>query len=252
MSTRPVILVTADRTAPTPGQPVVPNEHGRIRPPRAKAWVKEWYVTAVSDAGGMPLLVPALPRHIEQWLELADGIVLTGGDMDIHPRHYGQVVRGRLDRVEPARTEVELGLARGALQASVPVLGVCGGMQVLAVAAAGTLVQDLPLPDEQHPHRLRHEQLTDPTTPSHPVTLTGVAVDWLGEVAQVNSTHHQAVDDPGAFDVVGRAPDGVIEVIHHPGHPFAAGIQWHPEALGQLGPYRALVRAAAERRRRRG
>jgi len=244
MASRPLILVTADRAAAPADQPAVPNEQGRIRPTRTKAWVYEAYVRAVHDAGGVPLVVPALPDHIERYLAIADGLVLTGGDMDIHPSHYGEEVEGRLDRVEPARTELELGLARRALATGLPVLGVCGGMQVLAVAAGGSLVQDLPVPDEAHPHRIRHEQLTDPATPAHEVINEGAAIRWLGPRCEVNSTHHQAIRDPGAFDVVGRAPDGVVEVIHHPTHPFAAAVQWHPEQLGQLGPYRALVEAS--------
>lgn len=241
---KPLILVTTDRLEPEVPSPPVPNEHGRIRPPRPKAWVYEAYVQAVVDAGGCPLLVPPADTDLDRLLAVADGVVLTGGDMDIHPSHYGEAIEGRLDRVEPARTELELDLARACLQHGVPVLGICGGMQVLAVAAGGSLVQDLPVPDGAHPDRLRHEQLTDPASASHEVVLEGPAIDWFGDRVQVNSTHHQAIKDPGAFVVCGRAPDGVVEVIVHPGHPFAAGAQWHPELLGQLGPYEALVAAA--------
>ncbi len=242
--TQPLVLITTDRLDPEVPSPLLPNEHGRLRPPRPKAWVYEAYVHAVVEAGGVPLLVPPAATDIERLLAVADGVVLTGGDMDIHPSHYGEAVQGRLDRVEPARTELELDLARACLEHDLPVLGICGGMQVLAVAAGGSLVQDLPVPDEAHPERIRHEQLTDPATACHEVVLTGPAIGWFGDRIQVNSTHHQAIKSPGAFEVCGASPDGVIEVIAHPHHAFAAGAQWHPEMLGQLGPYRALVAAA--------
>jgi putative glutamine amidotransferase len=240
----PIVLITTDRAEPEVPDPPVPNEHGRIRPPRPKAWVYEAYVEAVARSGGVPLLVPPGPTDIDALLAVADAIVLTGGDMDIHPSHYGEEVEGRIDRIEPARTDLELHLARAALARGVPVLGICGGMQVLAVAAGGSLVQDLPVPDEAHPDRIRHEQLTDPARAHHEVRCTEQAIAWFGDRVMVNSTHHQAIKSPGSFEVVGTAPDGVIEVIAHPTHPFAAGAQWHPELLGQLGMYEALVTAA--------
>ena len=114
-------------------------------------------------------------------------------------------------------------------------------MQVLAVAAGGTLVQDLPSPTQAG---IAHEQPNDPAEPSHRVAMASEARLGLGAAIEVNSTHHQAVSDPGTLVVVGRAPDGVVEAIQHPGHRFAAGVQWHPELIGQLGPYEQLIRAA--------
>lgn len=236
---QPIVLVTTDRRDGQ-GFADVP----RVRPRRHECYLLEAYVEAVRMAGGLPLLVPPGPSSVDELLRVAHAVVLTGGDMDIHPSHYGQAVEGRLDRVEPGRTELELAIARGCLATAVPVLGVCGGMQVLAVAGGGTLVQDLATPTDG----IAHEQPGDPAQPSHPVVLSEPG--WLGLAdpggteVRVNSTHHQAVDDPGPFVVFGRAPDGVIEAMALPGHPFAVGVQWHPELIEQLGPYRALVRAA--------
>jgi putative glutamine amidotransferase len=196
------------------------------------------YVDAVLAAGGAPVLVP--PGEVERAAVLAAGValVITGGAFDIHPHHYGQGVAARLDRVDEGRTELELALARAALAADLPVLGVCGGMQVLAVAAGGSLIQDLPADPA-------HEQPTDPAEPWHDVALTGGLAAWLGPALRVNSTHHQAVDAPGeGFVVEGRSPDGVIEATRHPGHRFAVGVQWHPERQGDVRLYERLVRAA--------
>jgi putative glutamine amidotransferase len=216
----PVVLITMDRTDSPEG--------GFVR-------IGVDYVRAVCAAGGAPRLVPPGERQIEALLRTASALVITGGAFDIHPRHYGQAITGRLDRVEASRTEMELALARAALDRGLPVLGVCGGMQVLAVADGGTLVQDLP-PEPPH------EQPTDPAEPWHAVHLLPPLSGWLGPEIAVNSTHHQAVDDPGrGFVVAGRSPDGVIEAMVHRAHPFAVGVQWHPERLGDLRLYRRLM-----------
>lgn len=236
----PRVLITTDRRdlGPAPGSP-------RVRPARPEIVLKEAVVAAVRAAGGLPLLVPpGCPSadDLQAILAVADAVVITGGAFDIHPSHYGQAVSARLDRVDRARTGLELPLCRACLDQAVPVLGVCGGMQALAVAAGGTLVQDI---GSQVQGALEHEQPTDPVQPWHAVGLSGALAAAMGAEIQVNSTHHQAVDDAGAFQIVGRSPDGVIEAIRHPGHPFALGVQWHPELLAHgLAPYRMLVAAA--------
>jgi putative glutamine amidotransferase len=172
--------------------------------------------------------------------------VITGGAFDIHPSHYGQDIQGRLDRVEPTRTETELGAARAAYAAGLPMLGICGGMQVLAVARGGSLIQDLPAEPT-------HEQPTDPAEPWHTVAVAAPLLRWLSPVESVNSTHHQAVDAPGQGGVVaGRSADGVVEAVVYPGHPFAVGVQWHPELLGDVRLYRALVSSSSARAAGRG
>ena len=233
---QPVILVTTDRRD---GGPAAPGP--RVRPKRAEAWVNEAMITMVREAGGLPLLLPPGPADVGRLLALADGVVLTGGYFDIPPSHYGQEVLGRLDRVEAARTDLELTLARACLQGGVPVLGICGGHQVLAVAAGGSLVQDI---GTQLDGALEHEQPTDPATPWHEVPITGIARFFLGDRMQANSTHHQAVADPGTLQVCGRTEDGVVEVIAGDDPGFALGVQWHPEHLHQLAPFQALIAAA--------
>ncbi len=204
----------------------------------------EAYVLAVRQAGGVPVLLPPGESAAEELVDRVDAVVLTGGHFDIHPAHYGAAVSGRLDRVDEGRTVAELALARACLRRDVPLLGICGGMQAMAVAAGGTLIQDLPAPDPAHPERIDHEQPHDPAHPAHAVRVEDPAARWLGASVSANSTHHQAVDAPGdGFVACGWAPDGVVEVIAAPGHRFALGVQWHPELLGQLDAYRALVAA---------
>jgi putative glutamine amidotransferase len=213
----------------------------RVRPRKPEYWIKQRYIEAVRAAGGLPLLLPPGCRALEAALEGIDAVVITGGATDIDPAAYGQPALGRLDRLDAPRTDAELSLARLCVARDLPVLGVCGGMQVLAVATGGALYQDIAT---DLPAAGQHEQLTDPAHPWHDVHFEpGVCREIFGPLAPVNSTHHQAVRDPGALAVTGRAPDGVVEAIELPGHRFCVGLQWHPELLG-FAPYEALIRAA--------
>lgn len=226
-----LVAITCDRRAEGPARATT-----RIRPPRPEVFVGESVVMRVRAAGGRAVLLP--PGDLDAGIELlghVSALVITGGAFDIHPRHYGQGVVARLDRVDEDRTTLELGLARAAVERGLPVLGICGGMQALAVALGGTLVQDIQTAD---PTALDHEQATDPATFAHPLVTTHPLMP-----AAVNSTHHQAVDDPGPMRVIARAPDGVVEAVELPGARFCIGVQWHPELLdGAL--FRALVAAA--------
>lgn len=231
--TRPFVAVSCDRRAggPAPDGP-------RVRPRRAEVWVAETTVAHLRAAGAQVLLLPpGDPAIVPGLLERVDAVVLTGGAFDIHPRHYGQDVAARLDRVDEDRTALELSLALACAERGTPLLGVCGGMQALAVALGGTLLQDIRAAD---PTALDHEQPTDPAEAWHPLLAEGRLAGLVG--AAVNSTHHQAVADPGPLRVIGRAPDGVVEAVELAGHPFCLGVQWHPELLdGRL--FAALVRA---------
>ncbi len=237
-----LVLITADRREAAP----LVSAAGRVRPPRPEVVLKESLVQAVRAAGGLPLLLPPGALSAEELralLDLARAVVVSGGAFDIHPSHYGRATRARLDRVDEARTGLELPLCRLALARGVPILGVCGGMQALAVAAGGSLVQDI---GSELQGALEHEQPTDPATPWHDVLLEGRLAAAMGPRVAVNSTHHQAVEDPGALRIVGRSPDGVVEAVELPGHPFALGVQWHPELLDPpaQAPFRMLVEAA--------
>ncbi len=184
-----------------------------------------------------------------------DGIVFTGGN-DIDPAVYG-AVRHPTVVVNADRDALELPLARAALRAPIPVLGICRGIQVLNVAAGGTLWQDIPA---ERPGDVRHkepEDTRDRRRLLHSVdAVDGSLVQRMAGQASfaVNSIHHQAVREvaPG-MRVTAVAPDGVVEALERPGGPFFLAVQWHPEELWQADAAAArLFRAFADACRRDG
>ena len=125
-------------------------------------------------------------------------------------------------------------------------LGICGGMQALAVAAGGSLIQDI---GTAYPASLDHEQPSDPAEAWHDIHFSDAwFVQCYGQsVIQVNSTHHQAVDSPGDCQISGRSTDGIVEAIRHPELKFCVGVQWHPELLNNT-LFQALVEHVESRR----
>jgi len=233
---RPVIGVTPD---------VAETKSRRGRPAMPVYELKRAYADAVFAAGGLPIVLPYSedPSAVDEVLNLCNGLVITGGAFDIPAELYGAMHGARMGPLKPARTAFEQRLLRAALAADVPVLGICGGMQLLAVEAGGTLHQDIA---HEVPGGLEHEQRHDPREPSHAARIVpGSLLESIVGAShiEVNSTHHQAVKDPGRAKVSAVALDQVVEAIELPGQ-FALGVQWHPELIGSrehLALYRALV-----------
>jgi putative glutamine amidotransferase len=216
-----------------------------VEPARWGAWdmravlIPESYVQMVHDAGGRAVVVPPFDEDAADLVRRLDGIVLAGG-ADVEPSRYGAVAHPRTV-ARPDRDAGELAVARAAVDADRPLLGVCRGMEVLAVAYGGTLHQHLPdlLGDDRH-------QPAPGLQGGHPAHfLAGSrAAKIFGPTAAVNSYHHQAIDDPGRLSVTGWADDDVIEAVEDPARRFVVGVQWHPEAQGDVRPFAALVEAA--------
>lgn len=212
--------------------------------------VNEDYVRAVAAAGAVPVLLPPLhdPAQVDGFLSFLDGLVLPGG-VDVDPAYYSEEPLHSLGQVDPDRDESELALTRAALAQGVPVLGICRGIQLLNVAAGGSLYQDL---EVQMKASIKHEQQAPRWYPTHEVRLdvSSKLYEILGqEVLRVNSFHHQAVKIPGeGFLVAAKARDGVIEAIESRDHPFAIGVQWHVECLWEREPLfaRLFARLVAE------
>ncbi len=192
--------------------------------------LRENYSTAVTRAGGLPVLLPNEPVHVEHFLERIDALIVTGGDFDVDPALFGAAVRHPSVSLKPGRTEFEFAVTRGALERDMPVLGICGGQQLLNVVLGGTLIQHIP---DEIAGALAHEQPNPRDQPGHAVTVVPDTLLHLicgaTELA-VNSAHHQAAGAVGDGVVVDAlAPDGVIEGIEAPGYTFCLGVQWHPE-----------------------
>jgi len=222
------VAITSDRR---PLSPIVSSRN--VRPSRPEIFLKESLVERVVRVGGMPFLLPPSHVHVEEYcnwiVQHIDALIISGGAFDIDPSHYGEKVEGRIDRRDEERTILELSLARAALDHQIPVLGICGGMQVLAVACGGSLIQDI---HTSFPTAREHEQPTDPAQGWHDVYASGILKEiYNADVISVNSTHHQAVCEHERYSVVGRTDDGIIEAISIVNHPFALGVQWHPELL---------------------
>ncbi len=212
------------------------------------------YISAVEKAGGIP--VPVVTRDenvLAGVLGLIGALVLSGGG-DLDPGTFGEEPAPGIGSISPGRDFVELRLAELALNRHLPVLGICRGIQVLNVAAGGTIHQDL---DAVNCGRLEHFQRAPRSHPFHSADIMNdtLLCHSLGNLnrIKVNSFHHQAVKSPGRGAIVSAiSPDGVIEALEFPRHPFALGVQWHPENLAVEGItggqelFDALLQAAAK------
>ena len=245
---KPVIGITSHAIE----GPALPGAMGGI----GRSSVSQQCVDALVAAGAAVVAIPIGldSASLLSIFNVLDGLLLPGGD-DIAPERYGQEPHPLLRSVDPRRDEMELFLARQALEADLPVLGICRGHQVLGVAGGGTLDQHLePAPGEvEHDmRRLQRDFLAHSLELASDSRLSNI----IGSRStMVNSLHHQAVRDIGAsFRVTGRAPDGVIEAIEVPAHRFAVGIQSHPECTwNSTAPqfallFQAFVEAAVGRR----
>lgn len=208
------------------------------------------YEESVRRAGGEPVILDwkRLGSGIEA-LSAVDGVLMTGGP-DVDPAEYGERREPHVTSIAPlARDRFELELAREALKRDTPILAICRGMQVLNVAAGGSLLQDIP---SSLPGALSHQVGEPKNAIAHTVRIApGSRTAELLAVneARVNSRHHQAVKRVGkGLTVTATAPDGVIEGVEKPGARFCIAVEWHPENFVESGEFlplfEGLVRAS--------
>lgn len=197
-----------------------------------KPWyaLRENYCTAVSNLGALPLPLPHEVDKVEEYLELIDGLLITGGAFDVSPELYGQNNKHDTVITKDKRTKFEFAITKGAIERNIPILGICGGEQLLNVVLGGTLIQHIP---DSIKNPLEHEQKNPRDEAGHSIQIAAGTLlsRVVGKVEmKVNSAHHQAIATPAPHAIINAtAPDGVIEGIELPSHPFCLGVQWHPE-----------------------
>ena len=212
--------------------------------------LRQNYCGAVAAAGGLPLPLPHEPDLAAAYLDGIDGLLVTGGAFDVDPALFGDATKHATVKTKDRRTAFEYAMVKGALERDMPILGICGGEQLLNVVLGGTLHQHVP---DVFPNGLAHEQPNPRTEPGHDVEIVPGTLLHRTVAAtrmSVNSAHHQAVKDVGPGVVVNaKAPDGVVEGIEHSGKRFCLGVEWHPEYSIDPGDDRifaAFVKASAK------
>nr|WP_308417863.1 gamma-glutamyl-gamma-aminobutyrate hydrolase family protein [Jeongeupia sp. USM3] len=196
--------------------------------------VAEKYVEAACGTGGLPLLIPAFGDAVapDEVLARIDGLLLSGSPSNIEPQHYGGTpVAG--DFNDARRDATTLPLIRAAVDAGVPLLGICRGFQEVNVAFGGSLHTAVHAVPEMLDHREPKGSRDEMYAPAHEVTLVegGRLHALLGErTLRVNSLHQQGIATLGARLVAeAHAPDGLVEAFRVDGAGFALAVQWHPE-----------------------
>ena len=205
------------------------------------------YIEALTKAGAVVATLDVTAR-LDDVMAGIDGVLLTGGE-DIEPSLYKEARHRTTQDAEPGRDEIELAIARRAIDADLPLFAICRGLQVMNVAAGGTLVQDIPSEIGQ---LVSHDQREPRDFEAHTVRVKpgskladalASEIDDHGET-RVNSRHHQAV---GALapdmDVTAVAPDGITEAIERVDRRFCVGVQWHPENFHKSGRFSGLFEA---------
>lgn len=193
--------------------------------------LRQNYCDVIAQAGGVPIALPHNPQLSLEYAAQLDGLVLTGGNFDIDPALYGVTDVHETVTMKPARTAFEFAIMKAMYQSGKPILGICGGMQLINVCMGGSLIQHIPA---EVVNSLPHEQPNPRNEPGHDVFITTDSLLYaIGgvEQASVNSAHHQAVKSLGeGLTITAKSSDGVIEAIETiDKSQFLLGVQWHPE-----------------------
>jgi putative glutamine amidotransferase len=204
--------------------------------------LRENYVSVIVKCGGMPIILPHEPSLIDGYLDIIDGLMVTGGNFDVDPSIYGDYASHETVNLKPKRTQFEMDITSNGLERDMPILGICGGQQLLNVVLGGTLVQHIP---DEIEGALLHEQPNPRNEASHIVSIEEGSLlrNIVGTKSMnVNSAHHQAVRTVSDLAIINaRTADGVIEGIEAINRKFCLGVQWHPEFEIDSGDTRIFI-----------
>ena len=193
--------------------------------------IRHNYLHSIEKFGGIPFPLLHTKENIKNIFNILDGLIITGGNFDIDPNLYGKKSRGSRI-IKNARTNFEISMCNIFLESTKPILGICGGEQLLNIVCGGTLIQDI---KKNKGKSLEHEQKNPRDETSHSVKI--IKNSHLSKILKknkimVNSAHHQSVDQLGKDLIIsGFADDNIIESIEHTIHRWCIGVQWHPEFL---------------------
>ncbi|MBN8828581.1 MAG: gamma-glutamyl-gamma-aminobutyrate hydrolase family protein [Sphingobacteriia bacterium] len=190
------------------------------------------YLDSIIKHGGIPLLLHYDLNNFDSIISMLNGLLIPGGNFDINPSFYGEEISSEKVSLNETRTKFESKTFEFAFKNKLPILGICGGEQLMNVMLGGTLIQHIP--DEIH-NPINHEQKEPKHIPTHIVKIEPDSLLYKitnQKEFMVNTTHHQAVKKLGnGVKATAFAPDNVIEAIEVDNHPFCLGVQWHPEYL---------------------
>jgi putative glutamine amidotransferase len=215
------------------------NDYGRLI-----SGVQHTYIRAVAQAGGIPILIPAIMDEgdRDELYSRLQGVLFSGGG-DINIKYFKGDDHPKIHDVDNDRDVTEFSLLKKSVEDGKPFLAICRGVQVMNVALGGTLYTHIP---DQFTTNLKHDQ-DEFATIAHPVNIDEDSrlAEIFGEtLLHVNSLHHQGLKDvASSLKVVGHAPDGLIEAVELPSHPYAMGVQWHPEWMTDQPVMRRLFKS---------
>lgn len=191
------------------------------------------YKNVIEEHGGKVCFLVGNEKSIAEFVDGIHGLLLPGGG-DIHPDNFNQAWHPKIKYVDEDRDDLELSLFRAAYDKDIPVFGICRGIQIMSVAMGGELYQDI---DTEYPNKALTHPAVNKKDSKHTIKIESDSKLYsiIGEnVVEVNSAHHQAVDNNNygdGFDITAHSSDGIIEVIENPSRPFMIGVQYHPERM---------------------
>ncbi|MDC6447607.1 gamma-glutamyl-gamma-aminobutyrate hydrolase family protein [Alphaproteobacteria bacterium] len=193
--------------------------------------IRENYLTSLFKFKAIPFPLFHENTIDNYLLETLDGLLITGGNFDINPNLYSHSIKGSRN-LKNKRTNFEINIFKKFLKTSKPILGICGGAQLINVASGGDLIQDI---NQTIKTDIEHEQINPRNQVSHEVKIKKNSKLYKinkSDRIKVNSAHHQSIKNLGEnLNLSATAPDGVVEAIEHKEHPWCLGLQWHPEFL---------------------